>query len=280
MQAVRMKKYFDIGRHYDSITEGWKYIFGDNFHFGYFKTPEDDLNRATDNLIDELSSFCKLGPETKILDAGCGIGAPAIYLHDKFGSDITGISISKKGVDLANSRIKESRYKDKVRFIVADMTATGFADKSFDVIWVMESSHLIKNKALLFYECYRLLKPGGYIFLSDVLTNKKFNLIIKSKYLFQIINLIKTFGKGNTETPERYTELLCQSGFKNIFSKNISNEVEPTLNCWRKNITENRSNLIRVLDESGIERFEKSVETLKCFFKKGFNCYYLFGAEK
>lgn len=275
-----MKKYFDIGRHYDSITEGWKYIFGDNFHFGYFKTPEDDLNRATDNLIDELSSFCKLGPETKILDAGCGIGAPAIYLHDKFGSDITGISISKKGVDLANSRIMGSRYKDKVRFMVADMTATGFADKSFDVIWVMESSHLIKNKALLFDECYRLLKPGGYILLSDVLINKNFNLIIKLKFLFQIINLIKTFGKGSTETPERYTELLCQSGFKNIFSKNISNEVEPTLDCWRKNITENRSNLRGVLDESGIKRFEKSVEILKFFFKKGFNCYYLFGAEK
>ncbi|PKN39095.1 MAG: hypothetical protein CVU62_02535 [Deltaproteobacteria bacterium HGW-Deltaproteobacteria-2] len=280
MQAVRMKKYFDIGRHYDSITEGWKYIFGDNFHFGYFKTPEDDLNRATDNLIDELSSFCKLGPETKILDAGCGIGAPAIYLHDKFGSDITGISISKKGVDLANSRIMGSRYKDKVRFMVADMTATGFADKSFDVIWVMESSHLIKNKALLFDECYRLLKPGGYILLSDVLINKNFNLIIKLKFLFQIINLIKTFGKGSTETPERYTELLCQSGFKNIFSKNISNEVELTLDCWRKNITENRSNLRGVLDESGIKRFEKSVEILKFFFKKGFNCYYLFGAEK
>lgn len=275
-----MKKYFDIGRHYDSITEGWKYIFGDNFHFGYFKTPEDNLNKATDNLIDELSSFCKLGPETKILDAGCGIGAPAIYLHDKFGSDVTGISISKKGVDLANSRIEGSRYKDKVRFMVADMTATGFANKSFDVIWVMESSHLIKNKALLFYECYRLLKPGGYILLSDVLINKKFNLIIKLNFLFQIINLIKTFGKGNTETPEHYTELLCQSGFKNIFSKNISNEVEPTFNYWRKNITDSRSNLIKVLDESGIKRFEKSIETLKYFFKKGFNCYYLFRAKK
>ncbi len=105
-------------------------------------------------------------------------------------------------------------------------------------------------------------------------------MIIKLKFLFQIINLIKTFGKGSTETPERYTELLCQSGFKNIFSKNISNEVELTLDCWRKNITENRSNLRGVLDESGIKRFEKSVEILKFFFKKGFNCYYLFGAEK
>jgi 27-O-demethylrifamycin SV methyltransferase len=275
-----MKRYFDIGRHYDSITEGWRYIFGDNFHFGYFKTPEDDLNIATNNLIDELASLGNFGPQTKILDAGCGIGAPAICLHDKFGSDITGISISKKGIDLANRRIEGGGYKDKIRFIISDMTATGFPDKSFDVIWIMESTHLIKNKALLFDECYRLLKPGGNILLSDILANKKFNFIIKLKYFFQMINMINTFGKGKTETPERYTDLLCQSGFKNIFSKNISNEVEPTFNCWRKNIIENRSSTVKVLGERELKRFEKSIATLKYFFKKSFKCYYIFGAEK
>jgi 27-O-demethylrifamycin SV methyltransferase len=275
-----MKTYFDVGRHYDSITEGWKVILGDNFHFGYFKTIEDGLDRATDNLIDELVSLGKLGPETKILDAGCGIGAPAIYLHDKFCSDITGISISRKGVDSANSRVQGDRYKDKVRFMVADMTATGFPDKSFDVIWVMESSHLIQKKALLFDECFRLLKPGGEILLSDILISNKVNFIFKLKHCFQSINLARTFGKGRTETLECYTELLRQSGFKNIFSKNISSEVTPTLDCWRKNIIENRASLIKILDRSGIKRFEKSIEILKYLFKEGFNCYYLFHAEK
>jgi cyclopropane fatty-acyl-phospholipid synthase-like methyltransferase len=144
----------------------------------------------------------------------------------------------------------------------------------------MESSHLIKKKALLFDECFRLLKPGGEILLSDILINNKVNLLFKLKYCFQSINLIRTFGKGQTETPECYTELLRQSGFKNIFSKDISSEVEPTLDCWRKNIIENRARLIKVLDRSGIKRFEKSIETLKYFFKEGFNCYYLFHAEK
>lgn len=275
-----MKKYFDIGYHYDSITEGWRYIFGDNFHFGYFKTTDDDLNIATDNLIDELASLGKLGSETKILDAGCGIGAPAAYLHDKFGSHITGVSTSKKGVDLANSRIKGNRYNDKIRFTVANMTDTGFADESFDVIWVMESSHLIKNKALLFDECYRLLKPGGDILLSDILINKKINLLVKIKKIFQLINMVKTFGKGKSATPERLTELMRKSGFKKILAKNISNQVEPTLNCWRINIMKNRSNLSKSFNDNEIKRFEKSIETLKYFFGQGSLCYYLFHAKK
>lgn len=275
-----MKKYFDIGYHYDSITEGWRYIFGDNFHFGYFKTTDDDLNMATDNLIDELASFGKLGSETKLLDAGCGIGAPATYLHDKFGSDITGVSTSKKGVDLANSRIKGNRYNDKIRFMVADMTDTGFADESFDVIWVMESSHLIKNKELLFDECYRLLKPGGDIMLSDILNNKELNVLVKIKKFLPLINMIKTFGKGKAATPERLRELLHKSGFKKILAKNISNQVKPTLNCWEINIMKNRPSLSKSFNDSEIIRFEKSIETLKYFFGKDLLCYYLFHAKK
>ena len=275
-----MKKYFDIGRHYDSITDGWRYIFGDNFHLGYFKTPEDNLDRATDNLIDELASLCKFGTETRILDAGCGIGAPATYLYNKFGSDITGISISKKGIDLANSRIHGNSYRGKVRFMVADMTATGFPDKSFDVIWVMESSHLVMNKALLFDECYRLLRPGGHILLSDVLSNKEYNVVIKLKNIFKLVNMIKTFGGGRVETPERYIELLRKSGFKNIFFREISKEVEPTLNSWGENIIKNRNVLIKVFNEREIKRFEKSIETFKYLFRGGFKCYFLFRAEK
>ena len=242
-----MKKYFDIGRQYDSITDGWRYIFGDNFHLGYFKTPEDNLDRATDNLIDELASLCKFGTETRILDAGCGIGAPATYLYNKFGSDITGVSISKKGID---------------------------------VIWIMESSHLVINKALLFDECYRLLRPGGHILLSDVLSNKEYNFVFKLKNIFKLVNMIKTFGGGRVETPERYIESLRKSGFKNIFFRDISKGADPTLNYWGKNIIKNRNILIKVFNEREIKRFEKSIETFKYLFREGFKCYYLFRAEK
>lgn len=275
-----MKKYFDIGRHYDSITDGWRYIFGDNFHFGYFKTPEDDLDSATGNLIDELASFCNLGPETKILDAGCGIGTPAIHLHDKFGSDITGISTSKKGIDLANSRTRGMGYEGKIRFMVADMIATGFPEKSFDVVWIMESSHLIKNKKYLIHECYRLLKPGGKILLADITLKNEMNLIVRLKSFFRLINLLKTFGRGRLKTPEHYTSLLRASGFKNIFSKNIGNEVQETFKWWEGNIIKNRSKLINVMDESSIARFEKAVENLRYFFGGKYFCYSLFMAEK
>jgi len=275
-----MKKYFNIGHHYDSITEGWRYIFGDNFHFGYFNTPDDNLNTATNNLIDELMSLSQLGPETKILDAGCGIGTPAGYIHSKFGADITGISVSKKGVDLANIAIAQSGYTDKVRFMVADMIDTKFPQESFDIIWIMESSHLIKNKKMLFDECYRLLKPGGHILLSDILASNKFNLLVKIKNFFQMTSMVLTFGKGKIETSERYAALLSHSDFKKISAINISRQVTPTLKCWSINLIKNKDNLNKVFGEEKIRRFKKSIDALQYFFEEDFFCYYLFTAEK
>lgn len=273
-------KYLDIGRHYDAITDGWRHILGDNLHFGYFRNSEDNLNKATDNLIDCLAALGRLGTETEVLDAGCGVGAPAVYLHAKFGSRVTGVSISKKGVELANVRVRSGKYGGKVRFLIADMTATGFPSGSFDVIWIMESSHLIRDKKLLFDECYRLLRPGGEILLCDVLVNEKFNFFFRVKNILQLVNIIKTFGKGWPETPRRYTELLLRSGFKNIFSRDIRKETAPTLDWWEKNILEKGSGLAKVFDRGQIKRFLRSVTALKYFFREGYHCYFLFRAEK
>lgn len=275
-----MKRYFDIGYHYNTVTEGWRYIFGDNFHFGYFKTPEDNLDRATDNLIDELASLCNLESTTKILDAGCGIGTPAIYLNRKYGSLITGVSTSSKGISIAGKQLPNEDAKKSICFMVADMTATGFPDESFDVVWVMESSHLVKDKKLLMKEFYRLLKPGGYVLLADVMLSKEINTVIRLKSFFKFIYLHYAFGRGKLETSEYYVFLMRQTGFKNIYSKNIEKEAEGTLDCWEKNIIINWTYLVNIMNQRRVNMFQKAIKSLRYFFGQGIFCYYIMKAEK
>ncbi len=275
-----MIKHFNIGRHYDAITDGWRYIFGDNFHFGYFKTPEDNLDKATDHLIDELASLCSLESSTKILDAGCGIGTPAIYLNHKYGSAITGVSTSSKGISIAGKRIPNQEAKKSICFMVADMTATGFPDESFDVVWVMESSHLIQDKELLMKEFHRLLKPGGHVLLADVMLSRQINTVFRLKNIFKFITLLRAFGRGKLETSDYYASLMRQTGFKNIFAKNIKKEAEGTLDWWEKNIEKNRSKLLEIMKTSEINAFEKAVAVLRYFFREDYFCYYIIRAEK
>jgi len=82
--------------HYDSITDAWPYILGQNFHWGYFESPKDSLAKATDNLIDKMVSYTPEKDKLNVLDVGCGIGGPAFYLHNKLNWKITGISNSEQ----------------------------------------------------------------------------------------------------------------------------------------------------------------------------------------
>ena len=80
-----------------------------------------------------------------VLDVGCGIGSPALYLNEKFGCSVVGISTSHKGVDLANARSHEKKQNSRVRFLVADGTDNLFPDDQFDLAWLMVNLTEIYN---------------------------------------------------------------------------------------------------------------------------------------
>ncbi len=112
---------------------------------------------------EHLKPLC--GPETILLDAGCG----------KKG--IMGLYKSKcrlsVGIDLSLSAIKENRCLDV--FAVSELTSIPFQAEIFDIIisaWTVE--HL-ENPMLVFQEFYRILKPKGHLIL---ITNSVYNPVM------------------------------------------------------------------------------------------------------
>ena len=144
--------------HYDSVTDAWNFILGDNLHYGAFSADTSELAEATDRLIWEMASFGELKPGMNVLDVGCGIGNPAFLLHEKLDCMITGITISERGVEIGNQRAQQRGLSQAIRFVQADALANGMADESFDFLWQMESSHLMHDKIGLFRENFRVLR--------------------------------------------------------------------------------------------------------------------------
>ena len=100
----------DVKSHYNFVSDAWRFIFGDSFHLGYFRSDEMKLNEATNALIDELAQLGTITKNSKVLDVGCGIGEPALYLHEKYHCPVIGITISDKGVNLATKKCEERGY--------------------------------------------------------------------------------------------------------------------------------------------------------------------------
>jgi 27-O-demethylrifamycin SV methyltransferase len=273
---------------YNSITDAWKYIFGDNFHLGYFSSPGISLDEATDALIDQMTALGSFSEQTKVLDVGCGVGNPAFYLHKKFGCDITGISTSEKGVYQAGEESKRRGYQEKVRFRVANALDNGFGDNTFDVVWVMESSHLMKEKRHLFAECYRVLKPGGLILLCDVMLQRpiaiaehlEFFRHFKLGYFAGVVNYTRSFGIIRFETFETYQKMARDARFREVMFVDITREVLPTIDCWQANIVANQERILETLSRSQIKSFIQATNISRYSLQNKIGGYGILKASK
>jgi len=243
--------------HYNRITDAWKVFMGDNLHFGYFETEDMELPQATDMLIEKMLELCDISPQSRILDVGCGIGGPALYIHEKFGCSIDGISTSERGVKLAAATAREKGY-DNVRFKVADGLSNGFPDDTFDIVWIMEASHLILDKRGLLKECRRVLKPGGTFVLCDVtqrmLLPMHLGILHFLKHLKEYYQLRQTFGPAQVITLGNYCDLLIEAGFNRVTAIDVSEKTLPTMTRWKENA-------LRYMRGQGKDFPKKVVET-------------------
>lgn len=268
--------------HYNNITDAWQKIMGYNFHFGYFKNENTPLSAATDNLIDRMIGLTTITKNTKILDVGCGIGNPAFYLHKKFKCQITGITNSDKGVEVANTASKKKGYFPRVKFQVADGTSNGFPDESFDLVWVMESSHLMIKK-LLIQECFRVLKKNGVMLLCDLTqidrsSFKHMPVLLKNINKAGIIR--RAFGKAVVSSQEFYWRTMHDTGFKEITSIDISSDVLPTMRNWKENTIKNKDRLSKDLPVKLVDEFIQACDTLELFYTIKLTGYSIFKAVK
>lgn len=265
---------------YNSVSDAWSFILGNNFHFGYFNSDKSTLNTATDSLINVLSDASSIKANSLILDVGCGIGEPAFYLHKKFGCQIIGISTSNHGIKLARQKSKDLGFTDKVTFQTANALDNELPSNHFDFVWQMESSHLIKDKKKLFLENNRVLNKNGILLLCDLVLKKELSLIDIKNFRDEFNILEKSFGKAKMVPLKSYSTVLKDSGFTDIETIDISNKVLPTPKHWKNNIFYNQPKIQKLITKDEINNFIQACDIIHAFFSKNILGYGIVKARK
>ena len=109
-----------------------------------------------------------LTPEMAVLDIGCGIGGPARYFAKAFGCRVTGIDLTEEYVDVATMLTERCGLSDQVKFQCANAIDMPFDEASFEAAWCLNVTMNIEDRAGLYAEIARVLRPGGQFALSEM----------------------------------------------------------------------------------------------------------------
>lgn len=121
------------------------------------RTHRQALERSNELLLGGL----QIGPDTRILDVGFGVGGFAVWAAARFGCRVTGITICPEHVARARRRAARAAVARRCDFLRMDMEEMRFPESSFDVVVSQESfCHAARKRAFL-AGVKRVLVPGG-----------------------------------------------------------------------------------------------------------------------
>ncbi len=147
----------------------WDNEYKNANHLKLSTEASDDLEKFT-RWIPRQEREDILQPNESVLDVGCGNGRNLIYLARTFGMKGVGYDISTAAVAQAKAASAGTDLSYEARSIAGPIT---LPDNSQSLVLDMMTSHFLSEKEREFLrdEIFRVLKPGGFLFMKTFLAD-------------------------------------------------------------------------------------------------------------
>ena len=122
--------------------------------------------------VDRLMGLAAITADDHVLDVCAGMGGPARYIAWKTGCKVTGLDLTASRVAGAQALTEAARLGAQVDFVHGNALEMPFDPAQFTCIISQEAFAHIPRKNQLIAACARVLKPGGRMVFSDIMSHQ------------------------------------------------------------------------------------------------------------
>ena len=139
-QTSRQAARENIHHHYDVGNEFYRLWLDERMIYtcAYFDRPERGLDAAQVAKLDHVCRKLDLRPGERVIEAGCGWGALALHMAERYGVSVRAYNISKEQVRLARETAQRRGLGDRVEFVDDDWRSASGEYDAFVSVGMLE----------------------------------------------------------------------------------------------------------------------------------------------
>ncbi|MFE1775256.1 SAM-dependent methyltransferase [Streptomyces sp. NPDC059008] len=193
----------DVDAFYDTV---WG---GEDIHIGIYADAHEAIADASRRTVQHAADKAAdlLGPHATVLDLGSGYGGSARALAERFGCRVVALDLSEEHNRRHRATNARRGLDGLIEVVTGSLGDLPYEAERFDVVWSLEVLSHVPDKQGALTEAVRVLKPGGALVFSDIMTDEKTPPEAVRPATSRLS--MPTLG-----TPSRYLELLSGLGLK------------------------------------------------------------------
>ncbi|KNB53864.1 SAM-dependent methyltransferase [Streptomyces caatingaensis] len=246
----RLRPAAAVAHHYDMSDSFYRLVLGPGMVYScaYWTAPPhgdgpgDGLSEAQRAKLDLVCRKLRLGPGTRLLDAGCGWGALTRHAVRHYGA--TAVAVTLSPAQARHTRRMLEREGLAGRADVRHGDFRDLTDGPYDAIACLEISHHVPRHRLAGYSAvlHRLLAPGGLLLDQHVSVRHDNQALRRSAFLRSYV-----FPDLHVAPLHRTLGHYERAGFEIADVENLRDHFALTFRAWSRNLEGNWDRAVQLV---------------------------------